>query len=370
MARGFFGAIIRVLAFCLLSYLLGRGVAILLSSGSVTISSAASPSSVASTANASSPSALPGPSAVLVGKAPIVTTLPAATTSTSTSTTTTTRTTPKVFANDAGVVFSLSPESSASNRVCEIFTSIRNALPSRFPVTVLWPSESFQGFSMCGPQESKGFDTWSVVHQTRDEHSSKYTRGATDIAHATRMISCLKVAPIDWQLVIWLNVTALENASPQVPPPCVLADTESLASLLEVVKDNFGASASMNATALGDSSRERQRLLLWPPGAYGCPLALRDGLDSLAVVRPTPAATSSFPWLSTFEEVYRRHALRYAFPLVQQRHALAEAFLRHPDTLIALPDGKGRKAATTSTWAGLSDLTCKDHVHILAQAPI
>jgi hypothetical protein len=253
MARGFFGAIIRVLAFCLLSYLLGRGVAILLSSGSVTISSAASPSSVASTANASSPSALPGPSAVLVGKAPIVTTLPAATTSTSTSTTTTTRTTPKVFANDAGVVFSLSPESSASNRVCEIFTSIRNALPSRFPVTVLWPSESFQGFSMCGPQESKGFDTWSVVHQTRDEHSSKYTRGATDIAHATRMISCLKVAPIDWQLVIWLNVTALENASPQVPPPCVLADTESLASLLEVVKDNFGASASMNATALGDS---------------------------------------------------------------------------------------------------------------------
>ena len=83
-------------------------------------------------------------------------------------------------------------------------------------------------------------------------------------------------------------------------------------------------------------------------------------LDSLAVVRPTPAATSSFPWLSTFEEVYRRHALRYAFPLVQQRHALAEAFLRHPDTLIALPDGKGRKAATTSTWAGLSDRSPKD----------
>ena len=80
----------------------------------------------------------------------------------------------------------------------------------------------------------------------------------------------------------------------------------------------------------------QQQLMIWPPHSYSDYLHFRDPLDSVIVVRPQRKEAVPFSWLSSFETIYLRHALRKAYPLVQQSHALTEAYLENPRAIITM----------------------------------
>lgn len=230
---------------------------------------------------------------------------------------------------EVGVIFSLGSNTQSIEQVCHIFAEINVSLPEDFSVAVLvysrtsWLGSEQNKFPEC---ESTGHGSlysrrWRLIHSKKVEYRVPI-RGRREIENTMSMIDCLKEAPMEWHIVIWLNASSFDSRESY--PPCALAD----------IKLIQGAAEQASKNSAGDQMQ--QQLMIWPPRSYSDYLHFHDPLDSVIVVRPQRKEGVPFSWLSSFERIYLRHALRKAYPLVQQSHALAEAYLENPRAIISM----------------------------------